>query len=505
MNIFLKLLGKEEIKYFKTEKHYNNPPKKSLLKPKSLLIEIPKNIKKRKFGKEIQNLANLTDHNIIKFNQKKRYRNETNIIPLTKRRIKHNEIDCYSKKIFNITNNNINNFNLDENLTKNSINVNEKNEVNENKENLQYLNEQIIIKKDNINNINIISKKENFGKISIINVNKSYNKNSNCSLKKINQEKNSSKVKDKNKDKNENIVTNKEAPKNEIKIIKVNILPVINFKGDDKNKDIKYNLQRAKEYLKEIHQYLKTIESKGIALSNYMSLIQTDINEKMRIILINWLIEVHFKFRLLNETLFICINIIDRYLSQKNINRKYLQLLGITSLFIASKYEEIYAPSAKDLIYMTDNAYKIEEMIKMENDILGVLKFELTFPTSLMFLELYGDILNLDEINFFRCYYLNEISLICYNLCGVCPSLIACVCLYLNLKSNIRLFKGYNEEELFRITGYKKSEINGCLNILINAMMKIDDPNNRFISIKKKYALDKYMKVSNEHYLIESD
>lgn len=285
----------------------------------------------------------------------------------------------------------------------------------------------------------------------------------------------------------------------------MNILPVFNFKGDDKNKDIKYNLQRAKEYLKEIHQYLKTIESKGIALSNYMSLIQTDINEKMRIILINWLIEVHFKFRLLNETLFICINIIDRYLSQKNINRKYLQLLGITSLFIASKYEEIYAPSAKDLIYMTDNAYKIDEMIKMENDILGVLKFELTFPTSLMFLELYGDILNLDEINFFRCYYLNEISLICYNLCGVCPSLIACVCLYLNLKSNIRLFKGYNEEELFRITGYKKTEINNCLNILINSLMIMDDPNNRFISIKKKYALDKYMKVSNEHYLIEGD
>lgn len=236
-----------------------------------------------------------------------------------------------------------------------------------------------------------------------------------------------------------------------------------------------------------------------------MSLIQTDINEKMRIILINWLIEVHFKFRLLNETLFICINIIDRYLSQKNINRKYLQLLGITSLFIASKYEEIYAPSAKDLIFMTDNAYKIDEMIRMENEILGVLKFELTFPTSLRFLELYGNVLNLDEINFFRCYYLNEVSLINYNLCGFCPSLIACVCLYINLKSNIRLFKGYNEEELFRITGYKKSEISSCLKIVINALVKMDDPNNKFISVKKKYALDKYMGVSNEHYLIETD
>ena len=250
---------------------------------------------------------------------------------------------------------------------------------------------------------------------------------------------------------------------------------------------------------------MKSIESNGIALSNYMSLIQTDINEKMRIILINWLIEVHFKFHLLNETLFISINIIDRYLSQKNINRKYLQLLGITSLFIASKYEEIYAPSAKDLIFMTDNAYKIEEMIKMENEILRVLKFELTFPTSLRFLELYGDFLNLDEINLFRCYYLNEVSLICYNLCGYCPSLIACACLYINLKSNIMVFKGYNEEELFKITGYKKAEISNCLKILINALVKMDEPNNKFISIKKKYALDKYKKVSNERYMIETE
>ena len=59
------------------------------------------------------------------------------------------------------------------------------------------------------------------------------------------------------------------------------------------------------------------------------------------------------------------------------------------------------------------------------------------------------NILNLDENNFFRCYYLNEVSLISYNLCGFCPSLIACACLYINLKSNIRLFKGYNEEKLF--------------------------------------------------------
>ena len=58
---------------------------------------------------------------------------------------------------------------------------------------------------------------------------------------------------------------------------------------------------------------------------------------------------------------------------------------------------------------------------------------------------------------------------------------------------------------MFKITGYKKAEISNCLKILINALVKMDEPNNKFISIKKKYALDKYKKVSNERYMIETE
>lgn len=496
MNYSLKQLGKEEKNNLKKEKKSINPPKKSITNPKSLLNELPKKTKKRKFGNELQNLGQLTDQNNLSFNHKKRKRNKDDSIPLIKDPDENNANNFCSKKISNIIHNNIN-LNINKDIAK----IDKINQLDENKENNPTLNAQNNINIENINK-NINSKNTNLIRISITKTNCENNIINIHSYKKNVKEK----IKSNNKDKKNSSPSSKKYSenKNEIKIIKVDIIPCTDLIYEN-NKKIRYNLQRAKEYLEEIHKHMKSLESKGIALSNYMSLIQTDINEKMRIILINWLIEVHFKFHLLNETLFISINIIDRYLSQKNINRKYLQLLGITSLFIASKYEEIYAPSAKDLIFMTDNAYKIEEMIKMENEILGVLKFELTFPTSLRFLELYGDFLNLDEINLFRCYYLNEVSLICYNLCGVCPSLIACACLYINLKSNIMVFKGYNEEELFKITGYKKAELNNCLNILINALVKMDEPNNKFISIKKKYALDKYKKVSNECYMIGTD
>jgi cyclin B len=84
---------------------------------------------------------------------------------------------------------------------------------------------------------------------------------------------------------------------------------------------------------------------------------QTEINDKMRAILIDWLIEVHYKFKLQEETLFICITLLDRYLEKINISKSRLQLVGVTALSIACKYEEIYPPELKDFVFITDHAY----------------------------------------------------------------------------------------------------------------------------------------------------
>ena len=127
MNYFLKLLGKAEIKYFKRQNQCFNPPKKSLIKPKSLLVELPKKTKKRKFGKELQNLPILTDHNNLCFNQRKRNRNKNDIIFIGKRNNKCNDIAFCPKKIFNISNNNI--------ISKVELNIPENKKQEEDKEN----------------------------------------------------------------------------------------------------------------------------------------------------------------------------------------------------------------------------------------------------------------------------------------------------------------------------------------------------------------------------------
>lgn len=69
---------------------------------------------------------------------------------------------------------------------------------------------------------------------------------------------------------------------------------------------------------------------------------QPDINVKMRSILIDWLIDVHRRFELMPETLYLTINIVDRYLSKKIVSRRELQLVGMSSMLLACKYEESY-------------------------------------------------------------------------------------------------------------------------------------------------------------------
>lgn len=130
------------------------------------------------------------------------------------------------------------------------------------------------------------------------------------------------------------------------------------------------NIYEVSEFAEDIHSNMKLSESLSQPHAAYMKR-QSDINESMRAILVDWLIDVHLKFKLLNETLFLTINIIDRYLSAKsNVQRSKLQLVGVSALLISTKYEEIYPPTVKDLVYITDNAYTKEEILEMEYQIL---------------------------------------------------------------------------------------------------------------------------------------
>lgn len=119
---------------------------------------------------------------------------------------------------------------------------------------------------------------------------------------------------------------------------------------------------------------------------HYMD-IQTEIQWSMRSVLMDWLVQVHNRFGLLPETLFLTVNYIDRFLSSKVVSIGKLQLVGATAILVASKYEEINCPSLQEIVYMVDNGYSGEEILKAERFMLSMLSFELGWPGPMSFLR----------------------------------------------------------------------------------------------------------------------
>ena len=173
--------------------------------------------------------------------------------------------------------------------------------------------------------------------------------------------------------------------------------------------------QEVNEYFDDICEELSKNEDKYLVDPQYMSH-QSDINHRMRAILIDWLIDVHLKYKLLPQTIYIAVNLIDRYLSKVDTNRAKLQLVGVTAMFIATKYEEIYPPELKDFVYITDGAYVKQDVLRMENKMLAKLNFDVTFPTMWNLFEIYKRKLDLDEKTFKLAWFLMELCLIDYKI-----------------------------------------------------------------------------------------
>ncbi|GER33857.1 cyclin [Striga asiatica] len=139
------------------------------------------------------------------------------------------------------------------------------------------------------------------------------------------------------------------------------------------------------EYVDDIYQYYWVMEGQNPLLKNYMEK-QRDITRQMRGILINWLVEVHLRFDLMEETLFLTVTLLDRYLSLESIRKNEMQLVGLTALLLASKYEDFWHPRVTDLISISAESYSRDEMLKMEKAILKKLKFRLNEPTPYVFM-----------------------------------------------------------------------------------------------------------------------
>jgi cyclin B len=143
-------------------------------------------------------------------------------------------------------------------------------------------------------------------------------------------------------------------------------------------------------YAQDMYEHFRHKELETSVRSDYMKN-QTFVNERIRSILVDWLVDQHLKFKLVPETLFLTVNLIDRYLVKTDVPRRKFQLVGVTALFIASKYEETFPLplDLQDLVDICDTAYSRNDILDMEETILNKLEYKISIPSAYAFLARY--------------------------------------------------------------------------------------------------------------------
>lgn len=266
---------------------------------------------------------------------------------------------------------------------------------------------------------------------------------------------------------------------------------------DIDSKDID-NPQLCSEYALETFAYLRGLEGHSRVKENHLAGQLT--NERMRAVLVDWLVEVQSQFKLLQETLHSTIDIIDRYMEVegKSVSRSRLQLVGVSAMFLAAKIEEMYAPACSDFVYITDNAYSEEEIKATELKIVRALQVRFSQPVSLNFLRRFSKAGDVDVLQHSLAKYSLETCLLDYSMVPVAGSKLAAASLCLSLlvldpitntvstvwTPTLSFYSGYSMAEL--LPTVKK----------IAANLVRSARSTKLQAVRTKYKSGKFMKVS---------
>ncbi|TYH88836.1 hypothetical protein ES332_D01G216200v1 [Gossypium tomentosum] len=241
------------------------------------------------------------------------------------------------------------------------------------------------------------------------------------------------------------------------------------------------------EYVDDIYAYYKKTEVSSCVSPNYMDR-QFDINEKMRAILIDWLIEVHYKFDLMEETLFLTINLIDRFLERCTVIRKKLQLVGMTAMLLACKYEEVSVPIVEDFVLISDKAYTRKDVLDMEKLMVNTLQFHMSVPTPYVFMRRFLKAAQSEKKLEFLSFFLIELCMVEYEMLKFQPSLLVAAAIYTAQCSLFR-FKNWTKTSEWH-TKYTEDLLLECSKLMVTYHQKAGS--GKLKGVHRKYSSYKF-------------
>lgn len=187
------------------------------------------------------------------------------------------------------------------------------------------------------------------------------------------------------------------------------------------------------DYASQIFKYYRDREQ-SFLVRDYLASPAANINRQMRILLVDWMVEVQQQLEFNHEVLYLSVKLLDLYLTRQLVDKERLQLLAAASMFIACKFEERMPPVIEDFILVSDNAYARKDVIKMEIEILKTVRFDLGVPLSYTFLRRYSKCIRADMKFLTLARYILELSLQDYTFATALDSHKACAALYLAMK-----------------------------------------------------------------------
>ncbi|EDK39961.2 hypothetical protein PGUG_04059 [Meyerozyma guilliermondii ATCC 6260] len=248
----------------------------------------------------------------------------------------------------------------------------------------------------------------------------------------------------------------------------------------DENDEDTYDVTMVAEYAPEIFNYMHELEHRLLPDAYYMDS-QDELKWEMRSVLIDWVVQVHSRFNLLPETLFLTVNYIDRFLSKRKVSLSRFQLVGAVALFIAAKYEEINCPTVQEVAYMADNAYSVDDFLKAERFMIDVLEFDMGWPGPMSFLRRTSKADDYDYETRTLAKYFLEITIMDSRFVASQPSWLAAGAHYLSRKL---LGRGSWSEAHVFYSGYTETQLRPLAEVLLQ--------NCRNAETNHKAIFDKY-------------
>ncbi|XP_041434451.1 cyclin-F-like isoform X2 [Xenopus laevis] len=227
---------------------------------------------------------------------------------------------------------------------------------------------------------------------------------------------------------------------------------------------------------------------------------QKGMNDTMRYILIDWLVEVATMKDFSSLCLHMTVGLVDRYLKLRSVPRAKLQLVGIACMVICTRFISKEILTIREAVWLTDNTYKYEDLVRMMGEIISALEGKIRIPTVVDYKDVLSHLIPLDRSTLHLCSYISELSLLYTELSMYSPAHLAAGALLLAriLHKQARPWPA----QLALTTGFTLEHLTPCVVLLHKKCFHDDAPKDyrqvSLTAVKQRFQDDLYDQISNE-------